>query len=45
MKETKIKFKDLSAPLKTAAVGGYIYLVLTGAAFVIGFIIGFAGAM
>ena len=45
MEETKIRYKDLSKPLRFAAIGGYTYLVLTAAGFVIGFIIGFAGAL
>jgi len=39
----KVKFKNLSAPLKNGIIGGYVYLVLTCVAFVIGLFIGFMG--
>lgn len=40
---TKIKFRDLSAPLKVLVVFGWISLVLYVGAFLIGFISGYMG--
>src|SRR6056297_3465708 len=45
MKEDKIRFKDLSGPCKVGIVGGYIYAVIVGVMFVIGFILGIFGAL
>ena len=39
----KVKFGDLSVPCKFGIVGGYIYVSILS--FIIGFVIGFTGAI
>lgn len=40
-----MKWKELSWPLKVGVVGGWISVVYLGAAFIIGFVLGFLGAI
>ena len=40
----KVQFRDLSVPLKLAIIGAWTYIIIFGAAFLVGFIDGLINA-